>query len=82
MTINLDNIKKNKKTNELILETNYLGNSVRKLLRNKKYTRFINSIGRGTNRNPIVFSITPEGKEFLTLTKDIREVYNEKNGLR
>jgi len=73
--------KEQMNTNEIMEETNHLGNSVRKLLRKKQYTRFVNSIGRGINRNPIIFSITPEGKEFLTLTKDIREVYNEKNGL-
>ncbi len=76
------NRKEKMNTNEIIAETDYLGNSIRKLLRKKKYTRFVNSVGRGINRNPIIFSITPEGKEFLTLTKDIREVYNEKNGLR
>ena len=76
------NRKEQMNTNELILETNHLGNSVRKLLRKKQYTRFVNSLGRGINRNPIIFSITPEGKEFLALIKDIREVYNKKSGLR
>ncbi len=69
-------------TNELITETKHLGNSVRKILRKKPYIQFVKSIGKGINRKPIIFSITPEGRDFLTLTKDIREVYNEKNGLR
>ena len=76
------NRKEQMNTNELIAETNHLGNSVRKLLRKEKYTKFVNSVGRGINRNPIIFSINSEGKEFLTLTKDIREAYNEKSGLR
>ena len=76
------NRKEQMNTNELIIETNHLGDSVIKLLRNKKYTRFVKSIGGGAKRSRMNFSITPEGKEFLTLTKDIREVYNKKNGLR
>lgn len=65
-------------TNEFILETKYLGNSVRKILRKKQYRKFINSSGKGINRSPIVFSITPEGKEFLILIKKIKEVYYQK----
>ncbi len=76
------NRKNQMSTNDLVNETSHLGDSIRKTLRKKQYTRFVKSIGGGINRNPIIFSITPEGKEFLTLTKDIREVYNEKNGLR
>ena len=70
--------KEHMNTNEIIKETQYLGSSVIKLLKNKKYNKFTNIEGRGINRSPLVFSITPEGKEFLALTKDIKEVYNEK----
>lgn len=74
--------KESMDTNELIKETNYLGNSVRKILRNKKYVRFVNVRGKGVNRNPLMFSITPEGKDFLKLIKDIKEVYDEKCKLK
>lgn len=45
--------------------------------RKKQYIPFVISKGKGVNRNPIVFSITLEGKEFLTLTQQIKEAYNE-----
>jgi hypothetical protein len=72
------NKKESMDTNEIVGETRHLGNSVRKILRKKQYLPFVRAEGRGVNRKPIRFSITPEGKEFLTLTKDIREVYNKK----
>jgi DNA-binding MarR family transcriptional regulator len=65
-------------TNELIKETGYLGNSVRRLLKNRKYMGFINVKGKGTNRNPLMFSITREGKDLLEMIKTIKEVYNER----
>ena len=36
----------------------------------------------GINKNPFIFSITKEGKEFLMLTKQMQEVYNEKCRLK
>lgn len=71
------NKKDSMNTNEIIEETQHLGNSIRKILRKKQYIPFVISKGKGVNRNPIVFSITSEGKEFLTLTQQIKEVYNE-----
>ncbi len=76
------NKKEQMNTNELMSETNHLGNSVRKILRREPYISFIKSMGRGINRNPIIFSITQEGKEFLKLTQCIKEAYEKKNGLR
>ncbi len=65
-------------TNELMKETCHLGNSVRKILRKKQYTPFVNAEGRGINRMPIKFSITAKGKEFLNIIKGIREANYER----
>jgi len=63
---------------ELIKETGYRHDSILDTLRKKQYSKFIKIEGKGINRNPFIISITEEGKEFLMLIKNIKEVYNEK----
>lgn len=63
---------------ELVEEMNHLPNSILNTLRKKQYSKFVKIGGKGINRNPYIISITPEGKEFIMLTKNMQEVYNEK----
>lgn len=61
---------------------NHLPNSILNTLRRKQYSKFIMIKGKGINRNPYIISITPEGKDFIMLIKQMQEVYNEKCRLR
>ena len=63
---------------ELVEEMDHLPNSILNTLRKKQYSKFIKIEGKGINRNPYIISITPEGKEFIMLIKNMKEAYNEK----
>jgi len=80
--LNILNKKPNSTIKELVSEMKHLPNSILKSLRRSQYAKFIKIEGRGVNRNPFRFSITPEGKAFLNLIQNIREVYNEKCKLK
>jgi len=52
--------------------------SILNTLRKPQYSKFISIKGKGVNRNPLIISITKEGKYFLKLIEQIKEAYNEK----
>ena len=72
------NKRKSMDTNELITELGHLPNSIIHTLRKEQYRKFVNISGKGINKSPFIFTITPEGREFLMLIKNIKEVYNGK----
>jgi len=72
------NKKDNFNLNELVKETGYRNDSICDTLRKKRYSKFVKFEGKGINKNPFIVSITKEGKEFLMLIKNIREVYDGK----
>ena len=59
-------------------EISYRPDSILDTLGKEQYSEFIKIDEEGTKRNPFIISITEEGKEFLMLIENIREVYNEK----
>lgn len=65
-------------TNEFDNELGHASESVLRTLRKKQYQNFIKIEGKESHRRPFLISITEEGKAFLTLTKIIKEVYDEK----
>lgn len=76
--LNALNKKDNFTIKEIMNELNHRDTSVLGTLRKKQYSKFIKIEGKGVNRNPFKISITQEGRDFLTLTKNMREVYNAK----
>ncbi len=63
---------------EMVEITNHLPASILNTLRKSQYSKFIKIGGKGINRNPLIIFITKEGKYFLKLIKQIKEVYSEK----
>lgn len=72
------NEKSNFTIKELTMITNHHPESVINTLRKKQYSKFIEIKGRGVNKNPLIISITEEGRNLITLIEKIKEVYNEK----
>ncbi len=70
------NKKEEFEVKDLVNEMGYLPNSILNTLRKKQYSQFIKIGGRGIKGNPFIISITSEGKEFITLIKNMREAYN------
>jgi len=72
------NQKPNFTLKEIIKITNNRSESTLNTLRKPQYTKFIKIEGRGVNKNPLMISITKEGKYFIKLIEQIKEAYNEK----
>jgi len=64
---------------EIMKDLGHRNTSLRGTLRKKQYSRFVKF---DESRNPFKISITQEGRDFLMLTKKIREVYNAKCRLK